>query len=183
MSYRRLDLLYFHFIHSYLKFSLWPSGKCVKSSTPKNTVLYYSHRGQTHPSGFVTSVKSWFQSICFFFTHTSSSIPPLNEDLLLFLFQPTRTHSSFQDLVQNANTFQALFSTYLPVTPSRWHNCTSFWQEPSPQLPSSVALYVFEFHSKFHLPSTYNFNYITGLLISAAFCRWRSYRKKCRQKW
>lgn len=182
MSYRRLDLFHFHFIHSNLTFSLWTSGKCGKSNTSKNTVLHYSCRGKTHPSGFVTSVKSWFQPICIFFTHTCSSIPPLHEDLLLFLFQPTRTRSSFQDVVQNANVFQALFSTYLPVTP-RWHNCTSFWQEPAPQLPSSLALYVFEFHSKFHLPSTYNFNYRTGLLISAAFADEEATEKKCRQKW
>lgn len=152
------------------------------------SLILFTRRSDTSLFGYVTSVKSWFQSICSFFTHTSSSIAPhrktLHRDLLLFLFQPTRTHYSFQDLVQNAIAFQALFSTYLPVTLSRWHSCAPFQQEPpSPQLPPSLALYIFKFQIKFHLPSTYNFNYLTGLLNSAAFLQMKKLHKECRQKW
>lgn len=177
MSYRGMTLLRFPFLHT----TTW-NFPCddqvnVKNQAHLRTEPYTVHKEVRHVPVWIYHISKILISVHLHFLYTcqliySTTQKPLHRNLL-FLCQPPRTLYSFQDLVQSTIAFQALCSTYRPVIPSRWHKCALFQKDIfSPQLPPFLALYVFKFQLKCHLLSTYNFNYITRLLNSTAFCRW-----------
>lgn len=150
MPCRRMTFLCSPFLHTTTWNIPYQISLNVKNQACLRAEPYTVHKEVKHFSVRIYYISKILISVHLHFLYTcqliySTTQKPLHRNLL-FPCQPQRTLYSFQDLVQSTIAFQALCSTYCPVTPSRWHKCALFQKDTfSPQLPPFLALYVFKF--------------------------------------